>query len=104
MALFDAGSPRIPAGAGATSRTTTTACRSEHIDVFAALDTRPPETVAESNLLTPVSYLRSRQRLTIIELSGMVGIRVARRRADPKALGRAPYHEPRGQKLSLNSQ
>jgi hypothetical protein len=29
--------------------TTTTAYRSGHSDIFAALDTRPPETAAESN-------------------------------------------------------
>jgi hypothetical protein len=48
-ALFDAGSPSIPAEARAKSLTTTTAFRSGHSDIFAALDTRPLETAVESS-------------------------------------------------------
>lgn len=54
-ALFDAGSPSIPVGARAKSLTTTTAFRSGHSDIFAALDTRPLEAAVESNGVTPIS-------------------------------------------------
>jgi hypothetical protein len=71
-ALFDVGSPSIPVGARAKSLTTTTAFRSGHSDIFAAQDTRPPETAAESNLMTPASYLTGRQELTLIEYGQLV--------------------------------
>ena len=73
-ALFDAGSRSIPEGARAKSLTTTTAFRSGHSDIFAALDTRPLETAVESNLMTPASYLTGRQLLTIIESSQLAGV------------------------------